>query len=483
MKEKKDIDKIFQEGFKNLDRGPSPQVWKNIQTEIRKESDRKVIPLWIRWGGVAALIAVLLSVGNWFFDPLSTDQPAITQESVEQIDQKVEETIDGNKNVDETQIVSVATSEKDNADQDQTEKTDDVQQPTRTLADENTQFAKSTSDKKDAQAVSKGEDRIIPIRDNSVAKETSETKTIKTEVENRNDTPRHIVDQNQNTIAEGKNKDDLENVEDKTDDRPSIMEAIAAQENIASTEEKTKNTPENRWRVTPNLAPVYYNSFGSGSSVDSELDFNPQKGDVNMSYGVHVSYALNDKLSVRTGLNNVDLSYSTSDIVIATGPVSRGLEGVNYGAKDIVVTAVSRKSVDAGMHSGEFNELNLKSSAGNARLIQNINYYEVPVELQYALVDKKIGINLIGGVSTLFLGDNEISVKSDNFSDVLGSANNLSNVSFSTNVGVGLNYKLSKRFLFNLEPTFKYQLNPYSESSVGFKPYYLGVYSGLSFKF
>ncbi|HZH70454.1 MAG TPA: hypothetical protein VFD80_08395, partial [Flavobacteriaceae bacterium] len=111
------------------------------------------------------------------------------------------------------------------------------------------------------------------------------------------------------------------------------------------------------------------------------------------------------------------------------------------------------------------------------------NYYEIPLELEYAIINTKFGVNLIGGVSTLFLGNNEISVKSENFSSALGEANNLSNVSFSTNVGLGLDYKLSQRFIFNMEPMFKYQINPYTDSSVNFKPYYLGVYSGLSFKF
>lgn len=483
MKDKKDIDKIFQEGFENLDLSPSPQVWENIQAELKKESDRKVIPLWMRLGGVAALIAVLLSVGNWVFDPLNSDQPAITQENVEQIDQEIEGTIDESQKIDETQIVAVSASEKENADRDKTRKTDDTKKAARTIADENTQVAKSSSDKKDTQTSPDREDKNIPIANEGIAKEISKEGR-KASVE-KEDTHQQQFNRNEKAIANEHTKEVRveDDVADKIDERPSIMDAIAAQESIASADEKSKTKPENRWSVTPNLAPVYYNSFGSGSSIDPDLDFNPQKGDVNMSYGVNLSYAFNDRLSVRTGLNNVDLSYSTSDIVIATGPVSRGLEGVDYGGKNVVVTAVSRKSLTQGTPNGEFDGLNLKSSAGNARLIQSINYYEVPVELQYALIDKRIGVNLIGGVSTLFLGENEISVRSDNFSDVLGSANNLSNVSFSTNVGVGLNYKLSKRFLFNIEPTFKYQLNPYSDSSVGFKPYYLGVYSGLSFKF
>ena len=203
---------------------------------------------------------------------------------------------------------------------------------------------------------------------------------------------------------------------------------------------------------------------------------------MNISYGVQVSYAVNKRLSVRTGLNNVDLSYSTSDIYIASGPVAMGLRGVDYGGSQNVVTAINRPSLN-NLPSNDFGSLHLKSTSGDARLIQNINYYEVPVELQYAVIDSRFGVNLIGGVSTLFLGNNEISVKADNFSSVLGAANNLSSVSFSTNVGLGLNYKLSKKFIVNVEPMFKYQINPYSDSSVDFKPYYLGVYSGLSFKF
>jgi hypothetical protein len=99
------------------------------------------------------------------------------------------------------------------------------------------------------------------------------------------------------------------------------------------------------------------------------------------------------------------------------------------------------------------------------------------------LVNKKLGINLIGGFSTLLLGNNEVSVTANDFEDVLGEANNLSDVSFSTNVGLGLSYQLSRKFKFNVEPMFKYQLNPYTDNSVQFKPYYVGVYSGLSFKF
>jgi hypothetical protein len=148
------------------------------------------------------------------------------------------------------------------------------------------------------------------------------------------------------------------------------------------------------------------------------------------------------------------------------------------------VTALDKGTLAAQAAGGNpFDNIMPKSTSGEVELIQNISYYEVPLELTYALVNNKFGINVIGGFSTLFLGNNEVSVQAGDFSGTLGEANNLSSVSFTTNVGLGFDYKINKKFTFNIEPMFKYQLNPYTDSSVGFKPYYVGIYSGLSFKF
>src|SRR5690606_16533968 len=125
-----------------------------------------------------------------------------------------------------------------------------------------------------------------------------------------------------------------EEITPEANNKKSILDAIEEQKEALATTKTKKEVPEQRWAVEPNVAPVYYSSFGNGSSIDPSFDNNPQKGDVNMSYGVQVSYALNNRLSLRTGVNNVDLSYSTSDIVIGTGPTSMALRSVNYGPGD-----------------------------------------------------------------------------------------------------------------------------------------------------
>ena len=69
------------------------------------------------------------------------------------------------------------------------------------------------------------------------------------------------------------------------------------------------------------------------------------------------------------------------------------------------------------------------------------------------------------------------------FETHIGEANNINQISYSTNIGLGFNYNISKSFNFNFEPTFKYQLNAFSNDSGNFKPYIIGVYTGFSFKF
>lgn len=520
MKEKKNIDNIFKEGFNNLEATPSPRVWENIQAELNKEKkERKVIPLWIKLGGVAALLALLLTVGNSLYNsPDIMDGEQITNENFEQNNKNLQKTRSGS----EIQNAKVATEDITTQNSNSSEKIDakdknETRASNKTVkgtSEKATNIVVASSNSEKEKAIQKQANSESHISKNISTKELNEgiatsqnlsekttlDKTEKKAADKFINSEKEIIIKNNEGVAEiDKSKDvnskviptDTENglvkaeAEIKQDSvvKKSIFDAIAENIEEDESEKKKKQKPEHRWKIAPNVAPVYYSSLGNGSSIDPTFTDNPQKGDVNMSYGVQVSYAVSNRLSVRTGLNNVDLSYSTSDILVGTGPVSSALRTVDYGGKQIVTTVVSKSTFHSSAPSGGFENINLKSTQGNARVIQNINYYEIPVELKYSLLDTRLGLNLIGGLSTLVLGNNEISVKADNFSTVLGEANNLSDVSFSTNIGLGLDYKLSKKFTFNIEPMFKYQLNPYTDSSVNFKPYYLGVYSGISFKF
>jgi hypothetical protein len=222
--------------------------------------------------------------------------------------------------------------------------------------------------------------------------------------------------------------------------KESIFNAIEEQkEAVAKT---TDGLPINRWAISPNVAPVYYSSLSQGSSIDPTFADNTQNGEVNVSYGINVSYALTQRLTVRSGVSNVNLSYATGGLELATGDANAALQSVNFNDKGTVVTAIDQGALIDAAEGSNFDNLTRKVTDGDVFLTQSISYTEIPAELTYALVNKRLGVSLIGGFSTLLLGTNEVSVSANDFEDVIGEANNLSDVSFSTNVGVGLSYQL-----------------------------------------
>lgn len=550
MKDKKHIDELFKEQFQNFEATPPPVVWNRIEAQLQeKKKERRVIPLWWRVAGVAALIAVLLTVGLSLFNtPTTPSNDIVTEDTSIENDTNSSETpekgLDKNKTLsnepikNETEVASEenevktteetitnkrgfeaennsvkksnttvaetsnkknstllktktsvaettgntklnTTNKKTNKEYNQPKNASTIYNTTsEAVATSNkpknaTQKSSETTQNplvKDPNAVVSGNEAIAKTEKNiniSSPSNPSEKIILNPNIETDSNTA--ITETSENKIPEENKK----SIFDAIEENRKLEEAVAIKEG-----------PTNRWAVSPNVGPVYYSSLSGGSSLDPMFSDNSQSGNVNLSYGVGVDYAINEKLSVRSGVNNVNLSYATGDVQIASAPIAFALENIDYGSgRGAVTTVFDKGSPLPGDGDGTFGSIIPKSTGGNAEISQQLQYYEVPLELKYALVSNKFGINVIGGMSTLLLGNNEIIVNDGDFRTVLGEANNLNSISFTSNIGLGFNYQLSEKFRFNIEPMFKYQLNPYTDSSVDFRPYYLGVYSGLSFKF
>src|SRR6476620_999494 len=64
MSERKNIDKLFQEKFKDFEVDPPENTWPELERRLKKKKDRKVIPFWWRLSGVAAALVIGLLIGN-----------------------------------------------------------------------------------------------------------------------------------------------------------------------------------------------------------------------------------------------------------------------------------------------------------------------------------------------------------------------------------------------------------------------------------
>ena len=481
MKEKKNIDRLFQEKFKNFEAHPSERVWAGI-VKNQKKDNRRVIPLWWKVGGIAAGLLLLFGLGTLLLPSDSTEAtPLVNQDTITTQS-------DTNQSVVKN---SIDTREQQTSDQTTITSNEQVIATTN-LSQRNSQTKSNITTTSNASGLKSGKTsrsnskiNTSPLSSESngliAYSDVNNTTTSSTE---KKATTTNQVTKDQKTIIgkEDKPSTVAANETVATKEKDLVEEAkqieLSKEENTVALEEE--NTNNSRWDVGAVAAPVYYGDFG-GSGLDKQFADNDKSGDVNLSYGVQVSYAVSPKLKIRTGVNNVDLSYNTNDISFSTNSLGRALRGVNY-ADNAKTIAIADNSTTQNNFNAEGAIPNIGVTA-NGSLQQQLSYLEVPLEAVYVISDKRVGVSLVGGVSTLFLNNNEVILSSNEFSTNLGTASGVNDVSFTTNIGVGLDYKMTDKVIFNIEPSLKYQLNSFDNTVVDFQPYYLGVYTGVRYKF
>ncbi len=581
MGERKNIDRLFQEKFKSFEATPSKKVWENIQHELQKENNNtKVIPLWLKISGVAAVVILVLSLSVSFLSD-NTDNtiaPTIVDQQKNELDntnsnKQLNPTPSSNNEVVKNNnfITNSSIVKHDNQNDRSKNKFDDIdkslqkngtkggvilnnQSSTNIIANNSSKYQlnNKTTDRNNANNstnLSKNNLTLNAITNNdkySTSKNPNTNKNLQKEKiddtvfdkekgTNSFNYANSVVNNNANTLDK---KNETEITKEKTDtfngtignhdsttnitnaidkekidntltnsgiavvendnnsneneetdttkeDTNAIEVAVANQEKLTQENEEDlkKINPSKKWELAPNVAPVYYNTLSDGSPIDDQFKDNPKKGQINMSYGINVSYAINNKLSVRSGVNRLNLGYKTENVSIIPVTAATTSSGVTKSRFDNVqIDPSSNLNISSNEAFSASSIPALLSNAIESSIDQRIGYIEVPLELAYTISSRKMNINLIGGMSSFFLNNNEIYTTSNSNSTYLGKATNVNSVSFSTNIGVGFNYEISKALKINFEPTFKHQLNSFSEDG-GFSPYIFGVYSGLSFKF
>jgi hypothetical protein len=160
------------------------------------------------------------------------------------------------------------------------------------------------------------------------------------------------------------------------------------------------------------------------------------------------------------------------------------IENIDYGdnAVNLVVSSSATVNGDLSAVDGS-SDIVAQSPDQSGQMRQQLRYIEFPLEMQYRFIDKKFSLDVIGGVSSLVLIDNEVSLSAEGRVTTMGEANNVNPLNFSTNLGLGLGYQLGDQWSLSVEPLFKYQLNTFEGEAGNFQPYSFGVYSGVNFRF
>lgn len=576
MKENKNIERLFQEKFKDFEVSPPEFVWENIQEKLNpKEKKRRVIPFWFKTAGIAAsfvaIVAVVFFNTNDSFNSnnkINTNNSIVNSETnngTKNSNQNIEKNLInteksnqnnsnsirksnssiGNEVVSNSKSNSVGTTNSSNrisnsktnykSNKNSLQNSNSYKSNTGLVSNDKKQ-TKTSSYKKNQFLNSSSNSGIVvngsnknkttkykstssfndfnTIHNNSLNTGITDLKTNTDFNSSKNKNSNAVItDTNQfnaSKITSNNNGVVLENGAENSKNNNTIINnnttAIVAVEELKNDtlllatviieenpmekllrEKETKKVVDekekwSKWAVNSYVSPIFFNSFASGSPISEEFATNEKTFNNSTSYGVGVAYNLNKRLSIKTGISNLKLDYDTENIAfystfedqsrIANTNIERNSNGkylVLINEKDISRNILENQSIQTNENLGNLN--------------QRTQYIEIPVEMSYAILNKKFGIAIKGGMSTLFLTENKISISANDGNIQIGKASNLNNLHFSSNVGLGFSYNIMKDFQLNLEPTLKYQINTFNKNAENFTPYVIGVNTGISYKF
>lgn len=431
MNEHKNIDRFFQENLKGLEASPSPKVWTGIAANLKKKK-RKVFPIWWLRSGVAAVLILSVFTYPLIFNttekrPILSPPNLIVQPTINFKNSLQEKTLS------EPKIEIVST--ENNA---------------------------IISVKKSHQNIKNSNPTVVKIAMNA------EKKSIITKEKNEKD--QDFPSTTKEIKKEHSSNDSIFTPKNRKDFISEIKK-----NSLKVTESKHLK----KWSLTPVFSIINSNSFSKTSSLDASLQASKTTGDNNYSYGVKIAYQLSNKWAIQSGVHFQKLDYTTNNLTVVSNISGNNFGNINYASTSSNFSiSSSNVEKDVLLLSGA----NLLTD--KATLIQTYGYIEIPIEASYEFIrSKKFNAHFITGISSLFLNENKIELTSRSFSETLGKANNLNSFNLSGNLGVDFDYALYPKLKLTVNPMLKIPLKTFSKNSNGFKPYLIGVYTGLKYQF
>lgn len=470
MKNDNSIDELFREKLQNYQQEPPASLFDEILAGAARERNRRKIIYW-RIAGVAAALLLAFIAGWQFSDrnqqfnqkPVFAEQETVA-EKPDQVPASQNEEV-------------VATNQDEfSAKQEPGINTDQV------FANSNNSTAPAISEKSNSTAASQGNLTATSV-------ETTLLKPLKslyrlleqTKAENELWKRRAI---------EARGKQLMKTIDQQ------IMEQN--QKNyLAALSVRQKG----RWLVGAQVSPAFSVESGSYAPVYASNMINSSKvNPIDLGGGFSVEYKTSKRLSVQSGIYYAGIGQSSGNYSASSGRDLLTADGVSGYFNAPVAIEADKVMMNSAAGVIELNGvppslvmssgMDDKSFASNAvmvsdaRFIQNFQYIEVPVYLRYALLDSRFGLDMLGGFSSNVLIGNDTYLENSAGRSLIGITQDMRTFNYSATLGLGFRYGLNKHFSLNVEPRVKYFLNSLnSNSSVRYKPYIFGIYTGVSYEF
>ena len=243
---------------------------------------------------------------------------------------------------------------------------------------------------------------------------------------------------------------------------------------------KFEKDKRKRWNVIPVLGVSNSGRFSKNTTTLGSLravtypekyfDDNQSSGLISNILGFNVVFRATNRISIQTGIISKELRFITEGLFLTEFIPDVNPTNIVYNP------GVEVRFTNTPEIGGVYSE--------STSLTQTIVYMEMPFELKYRMFGSlKLNTNFVGGFSFLYLNKNEIQAKTNLLSRSIGKADNILTTSISVNLGLDIEYHLSKRFVFNSAFMFKKHFNTYLNYGNEAAPYTIGMHAGIGYKF
>ena len=273
------------------------------------------------------------------------------------------------------------------------------------------------------------------------------------------------------------NLDSLKKIK-KKDLKKKRKEIVKKNDSIDSI--KFNKDKRKRWNVIPVLGVSNSGRFSKNTTTlgsqravtypEKYFDDNQSSGLISNILGFNVVFRATNRISIQTGIISKELRFVTEGLFLTEFIPDVNPTNIVYNP------GVEVRFTNTPEIGGTYSE--------STSLTQTIVYMEMPFELKYRMFGSlKFNTNFVGGFSFLYLNKNEIRAKSNLLSRSIGKADNILTTSLSVNLGLDIEYHLSKRLVFNSAFMFKKHYNTYLNYGNEAAPYTIGMHAGIGYKF
>ena len=255
-------------------------------------------------------------------------------------------------------------------------------------------------------------------------------------------------------------------------------------------EQPEKNEYNSRWSLGGSFAPVYaYRSIQINAEelppdVNPDINYYNDAEEPMYSYsgGLDLSVQMKDKWEFQTGLYLSSLGQVNQDVIAFEMEGVKDLlkTSTSTGMIQIITSSLPEEFVDQSIRRDSLTDAVYISSD----IRQTFTYLELPLLVRYSFLDRRFGLHLTGGLSPGIMTDYKAQFTYEGEQIDLDNEGDFSTMIYNSQVGLGLNYHITRSLSINLDPSFKYSLNSIrKDHSIQYHPYSISVFTGIRYSF